>query len=262
MGIIDFHAHVYPEVIAEKAVHSVSSFYSIEIDCPATPDDLLRAGRKAGVTNYVVQSVANIPKQVQPINTFIAGECERHPEFYGFGTLHPDMEDLNEEIERIIALGLRGIKLHPDSQQFNMDDPKAMAIYEQIEGRLPLLVHCGDYRYDYSHPKRLAAVLDAFPKLTVVGAHFGGWSLFDLAVEYLEDRFCYLDVSSSMEFLGLRRTKELIEIYGADRIVFGSDFPMWDPGKELERLYQLNLPQEDLEKILWTNGMKILGENP
>lgn len=261
MGIIDFHTHIYPEVIAEKAVHSVSSFYSLKIQHPATPADLLEVGSKAGITKYVVQSVANTPKQVQTINTFIAGECERHPEFYGFGTLHPDMENPAEEVERIIELGLRGIKLHPDSQQFNMDDPKAMKIYEMIEGRLPLLVHCGDYRYDYSHPKRLAAVLDAFPKLTVVGAHFGGWSLFDLAVEYLESRFCYLDISSSMEFLGLRRTRELIDIYGTDRIVYGSDFPMWNPGSELERVYQLGLSAEDLEKILWTNGMKILGEN-
>ena len=97
-----------------------------------------------------------------------------------------------------------------------------MRIYEIIEGRLPLIVHTGDYRYDYSHPRRLKKVLHAFPNLVVDAAHFGGWSVFDLAVEYLEDENCFLDMSSSRAFLGARRTQELVRIYGTDRILFGS----------------------------------------
>lgn len=258
MGILDFHAHIYPETICEKAVHSVSAFYGIDVERAGTSASLLTAGKAAGVDHFVVQSVAVTPKQVQSINTFIAGECAAHPEFYGFGTLHADMENPREEIERIEQLGLRGVKIHPDTQQFNMDDPKMLAIYEMLEGRLPVLMHCGDYRYDYSHPRRLAAVLDQFPKLTVIGAHFGGWSLFDLALEYLQERHCYLDISSSMMFLGLRRTAELIRRYGADRILFGTDFPMWNPKEELEQVYRLGLTNEELEKILCTNGMRIL----
>lgn len=260
MAILDFHTHIYPANIAEKAVHSVSAFYGMDVDRPATPEDLLAAGKRAGIDRFVVQSVAVTPKQVGAINTFIAETCAAHPEFYGFGTLHADMDDPAGEIARIEALGLRGIKLHPDTQQFNMDDPKMMAIYEMLEGRLPVLIHCGDYRYDYSHPRRLAAVLDRFPKLTVIGAHFGGWSLFDLALEYLLDRQCYLDLSSSMSFLGLRRTKELIDLYGPERILFGTDFPMWELKDELCQVYRLGLSPEDLEKIFWRNGMRILGE--
>ena len=260
MQVLDFHAHIYPETISEKAVHSVSEFYGIDVGQEGTPAALAEVGKQAGIDRFVVHSVAVTPKQVQSINNFIAEECEKHPEFFGFGTLHADMEDPRGEIERIEALGLRGIKIHPDTQQFNMDDPKMMAIYEMLEGRLPVLIHCGDYRYDYSHPRRLAKVLDQFPNLTVIGAHFGGWSIFDLAVEYLEQRRCYLDISSSMMFLGLRRTAELIRIYGADRILFGTDFPMWSPKTELEQVLQPGLSQEELERILYRNGMEILGE--
>ena len=260
MKVLDFHAHIYPETISEKAVHSVSEFYSIDVDHPGTPAALLEAGKQAGIDRFVVHSVAVTPKQVQSINSFIAEECAAHPEFFGFGTLHADMDDPRGEIERIESMGLRGIKIHPDTQRFNMDDPKMMAIYEMLEGRLPVLIHCGDYRYDYSHPRRLAAVLDQFPNLTVIGAHFGGWSIFDLAVEYLEHRRCYLDISSSMMFLGLRRTAELIRIYGADRILFGTDFPMWSPKSELEQTLRLGLSQEELERVLYRNGMEILGQ--
>ena len=133
------------------------------------------------------------------------------------------------EIERAIALGLKGLKLHPDTQMVNMDDPRLMRIYEIIEGRLPLIVHTGDYRYDYSHPRRLKNILNTFPDLVVDAAHFGGWSIYDLAIEYLENERCFLDMSSAQTFLGPRRTYEITKIYGCDRVMFGSDFPCGTP---------------------------------
>lgn len=259
MQILDFHAHIYPDNLAEKAVHSVSEFYGMDVNRGATPEVLLELGKQAGISRFVVHSVAVTPKQVGSINRFIAQQCAAHPEFIGFGTLHADMEHPEEEIERVIQLGLKGIKLHPDTQRFDLDCPKMMRIYEMLEGRLPVLIHCGDYRYDYSHPRRLATVLDQFPKLTVIGAHFGGWSVFDLAVEYLENRDCYLDLSSSIPFLGLRRATELIHLYGAHRILFGTDFPMWNPKESVEQVYQLGLTQAELEQVFFGNGKKILG---
>lgn len=258
MEIFDFHTHIYPEKIAQKAVKSISEFYDINMSSNGTPDHLLDIGKQSGISKFVVHSVATGPSYVQSINNFLADECTKHTEFIGFGTLHPDFPDLESEINRIEKIGLKGIKIHPDIQKFNMDEGKLLNIYEIIEGRLPILIHCGDYRYDYSHPRRLAHILDLFPKLTVIGAHFGGWSIFDLAVEYLENKQCYLDVSSSMGFLGLRRTKELIDIYGAERMLFGSDYPMWSPKDELERVYALNLPESILERLLYKNAIEIL----
>lgn len=102
----------------------------------------------------VVQSVATVPEQVHNINSFIAEQVRLHPDkFIGFGALHPDFPDISGETERIISLGLKGIKLHSDFQKFNIDDLKAFPIYEAAEGRLPILFHCGDDRYDFSHPR-------------------------------------------------------------------------------------------------------------
>lgn len=234
---IDFHAHIYPEPIAAKATHSIGAFYSIPMERNGTVDALLESGEEGGVRRFVVQSVATTPKQVRSINDFIVRECAQHPDrLIGLGTIHPDLPNPGDEIERILHLGLHGVKIHPDVQQFDMDDPKMLPIYDQIQGRLPMLIPCGDYRYSYSHPKRLAHILDLFPKLEVVAAHFGGWSLWDLAMEYLLPRNCYLDTSSSFAFLGKVRSKEIIQAYGAERIVFGVDFPMWSHREELETL--------------------------
>ena len=185
-----------------------------------------------------------------------------HPELTGFGTLHPDMERPLEEIVRLQELGLKGVKFHPDTQKFNMDDDKLFPIYDALsQSGLPVLMHCGDYRYSCSHPQRLARVLDNFPRLTVVAAHFGGWSLWDLALEYLKDKNCYVDCSSSIMFLGKARSRELIKAYGAERVLYGTDFPMWDEKEEICRVESLGLSIEELELIFSGNAKRVLGES-
>lgn len=256
----DFHAHIYPEKIAARAVEGVSNFYQLPMAADGTAETLLKLGKPAGITNYIVHSVATGAKQVESVNDFIACEMRKYPkELIGFGTLHPDYPDLLQELERMERLGLRGLKLHPDSQRFYVDDERMYPVYDYLQGRLPLLLHCGDYRFDYDHPRRVRKLLEDFPKLTVIAAHFGGWSVFDLAVEYLLDMNCYLDCSSSIMFLGRRRALELIRLYGAERMLFGSDYPMWNPAEELSVLQSLGLSGTELDCMLYKNAETILG---
>jgi predicted TIM-barrel fold metal-dependent hydrolase len=256
--VVDFHTHIYPEKIAAKAAASIGEFYGIPMQGNGTVDDLLERGRSAGIDRFVVFSAAAVPGQVQAINNYISSVCGEHPEFTGFGTLHKDMEKPLDEIERLISLGLKGIKLHPDMQGFNIDDDRMMDIYALLEGKLPVIFHTGDYRHPFSHPARLAKVLDNFPKLTVIAAHFGGWSVFDVAFDYLHKRPCYFDVSSSLAFIGKRRAAELIRSYGAQRILFGSDYPMWDPAACLDEFCSLDLSEDEKELVLWKNADRIL----
>ena len=256
---IDCHCHIYPEKIAARAVESVGAFYNIAMDVPAgTADSLLATCAGSPIERFIVHSVAVRPDNVEAINDFIAAQCAAHPEFVGFATMHQDYPDPEAEIERAIGLGLRGLKLHPDTQAVNMDDARLMRVYEIIEGRLPLIVHTGDYRYGYSHPARLKRVLHAFPNLVVDAAHFGGWSVYDLAVEYLEDERCFLDMSSAQAFLGPRRTAELVRIYGTDRIMFGSDFPMWNPLDEYAMFTALPFSDAEFDQMLRGNAERFL----
>lgn len=263
MPIVDVHAHIYPEKIAAKAAASVGEFYNIAM---AEPDGsvprYLDIVDRSPITHAVVHSVAVRPQTVTSINTFIAQTCADDPRLIGFMTLHQDFENPAAEIERACQLGLRGIKLHPDTQGVNMDDERLMAIYHIAEAKgLPVILHCGDYRYDYSHPRRLQNVLHTFPKLVVNAAHFGGWSVQDLALEYLEHEGCFLDMSSSMRYLGRRRTQELVRMYGIDRILFGSDYPMWDPSSELEIFSSLGFSSAELERLCWHNAERFVGQD-
>jgi predicted TIM-barrel fold metal-dependent hydrolase len=258
--IIDFHSHIYPEKIAAKAVESIGEFYGIPMrGGSGTVQGLLESGRRGGIDRFVVFSAAAVPAQTERINDYIASVCAAEPAFTGFGTLHPDFENPAGELERLMGLGLKGLKFHPDMQKFNIDDERMMKIYALAEGKLPIVFHTGDYRYSYSHPERLARVLDAFPRLAAVAAHFGGWSLFDLARESFRERFCYFDVSSSLFMLGKERAVELIRLYGAERFLFGSDYPMWDPARCLTEFLELGLNSRENELILGENAKGIAG---
>ena len=259
MAVIDVHAHIYPEKIAERAVGAVGEFYLVDMYGQGTAAHLLASKEQAPLTHFVVHSVATKPSAVASINDFIAEQCRLHPEFIGFMAMHQDLEDPATEIERAVGLGLRGMKLHPDTQKVNMDDPRLMRIYGMIEGRLPLIVHTGDYRTDFSHPRRLKNILRTFPNLVVDAAHFGGWSVPEIGYDVLHEENVLIDVSSSLAFLGNRRTRELVSLWGADRVMFGSDFPMWDPASEYDTFTSLGFSDGDLEKMLWKNAERFTG---
>jgi len=260
MQITDIHTHIYPDDIAQKATNSVREFYQIGLDgeMDGTVSMLLSRGAKAGITKFVVLPVAIRPDRVQGINDFLLEQTRLHRNFYGFGTVHAKMDGLTEEAERIIAMGLHGIKMHPDSQRFSIDDPRLFPLYETIEGRIPVMLHMGDHRYDYSHPVKLRRVLDNFPRLQAIAAHFGGYSMYDVAYDLLKDTDCIMDVSSSLMFMPKGVAEKYINAYGAERMAFGSDYPLWDPVVELNRFMGLNLTMEQKEQIAWKTAQRFL----
>lgn len=254
------HNHIFPEKIALKATISIGEFYGIEMtSCEGTSENLISDGKPYGVVKYLVCSTATKPEQVQSINNFIFEETVKHPEFFGLGSLHPLMENVEDEVDRIISLGLKGIKLHPDFQQFNIDDPIAFPLYKAINGRLPILIHMGDNRYDYSKPYRLANILDRFPNLIFIAAHLGGYTAWDEALDtYIGNPSVYLDTSSSLTFMPPEKAVKIIRTHGVDRVFFGTDFPMWQHKYELDLLYKLGLEEDELDKILYGNAEKFL----
>jgi predicted TIM-barrel fold metal-dependent hydrolase len=257
--IIDSHCHVYPDKIAQKASDATATFYELPPSLDGRISTLLEHGERAGIEHFIVQSVATTPKQVSSINNFIAqAVAESGGRFTGLGTLHPDSEDMKADVDEIIALGLKGVKLHPDIQKVKLDDPRMHKMYELCEGRLPMLLHTGDCRYDNSNPNRLIPILEKYPSLTVIGAHFGGWSIWEEATKQLYTYKNFLvDCSSSLYAISKEKAKELILAYGTDRVLFGTDYPLWTPEEEIERFMSLDLTDEQREDILYNNTAKL-----
>ncbi len=258
--IIDAHAHIYPDKIAEKAAAGINGFYNMKVRYDGRLDTLLKEGTAAGVDKFLVQSVATTPEQVKSINNFISDSVKNYPDrLIGFGAMHPDFGDIEGETERIISLGLKGIKLHSDFQKFNIDDKRAYPIYEAAEGRLPILFHVGDPRYDYSSPERLLNIVKQFPKLTAIGAHFAGWSCWQKGAELFAHSGIYTDCSSSLYALSPDEAAKIIRMIGVERVMWGTDYPMWDAKEELTRFDRLPLNDAEKERILYKNAEELLG---
>jgi predicted TIM-barrel fold metal-dependent hydrolase len=259
--IIDSHVHIYPDKIAQKAAAGVGNFYEIPMRHDGTIKKLLELGEAAGIDRYLVHSVATKPEQTVSINNFIAESVKNSEgKFIGFATLHPDLPEteIEAEVDRAVGMGLLGIKLHPDFQHFQLNGKRAMKLFEKIEGRIPVLVHTGDHRYNYSNPDMVIDVLDAFPKLDFIGAHFGGWSIWEEAEQKLLHKRMWVDCSSSIYSMSDKRLLELIRAWGAERVLYGSDYPMWSPADELAVIKRIALTDDERELILHKNIEKLL----
>ena len=262
MKIIDIHTHIYPDEIARKATDSVRDFYGIgDGSMDGTESMLLSRGKTAGIEKYVILPVAIRPDRVQNINNFILEKAHAKDCYIPFGTVHAAMDNLTDEVERLLSAGVKGIKIHPDSQGFSIDDPRLFPMYEMICGRIPVMLHMGDKRYNYSHPIKLRKILDMFPGLDAIAAHFGGYSMYETAREMLYDTNCVMDISSSMMFMEPGVPEKYINIYGAERMAYGSDYPMFDPVKEVEHFLQLDLSDAQKEQMAHKTAERILKLN-
>ena len=260
-NIIDIHAHIFPDQIAEKAIKSIGDFYNIEMSGNGKADNLIAAIDKASISKAVVFSTATSLNQVESINSFLSIQQSANSRMIAFGTLHPLQSaiEINNTLAKIDSLGLKGIKLHPDFQKMAADSDFVMEVCSQVGGKYPVLLHAGDHRYDLSHPYRIRNLAEKRPECRIIAAHFGGWSQWKEAVEQLSGLdHVYVDTSSTFPFMEDQSILGLIDKFGSNRVLFGSDFPMWQPYDELIRLSSLDIPQNDLEAIVCYNAASLL----
>jgi len=264
--IFDIHSHVYPDAIASAACEKLSEFYNYPIMGKGTAEDMALCAKKAEVSGMLILGVATNARQVQKVNDAIADNANNLKAkgflCYGLAGMYQDFDDKKAEIRRIKKLGLLGVKIHPDIQAVNIDDPSLLSMYEELEKEnLLLYTHMGDFRpeYKYSTAQRLLEVRRLFPSLRIVAAHFGGYTATDDAIKYLTglDNM-WFDCSSSLWNLSPQKAESLIKNFGSDKVMWGTDYPMMTHESELERFFILNLTERERQDILWNNAMNLL----
>ncbi len=259
MQFIDFHTHIYPEKIVLHATEYLSDTFGKDAEWPGSTENLLIFGMAAGISKFVVLPVAMKESQVRKINEFVIGEASQYEQIIPFGALHAAQNNIIEEIDFMKQAGIKGIKIHPNQQGFALDDSRLFDAYSYLsELGMPILFHCGDLHSDLSNPPRLKKVIAQFPRLKIVAAHFGGWQVFDQAYDLLRKENIHFDMSSSMYIMGLKKTAKFIRHYGAEKIFFGTDFPLCDQSAEIERFLMLDIPDTDKECIAYQNAAEFL----
>ena len=261
--LIDFHTHAFPEKIAAKAMEKLSlASGGLNYYTNGTSFDLMRLMNECKVSKTVVLSIATNAEQQKKVNDF-AVSINNNQNVFAFGSVFPDAPDVLFELERIKDMGLKGVKLHPDYQRFNVDDPKMKPIYKKI-GELGLVTvfHAGQ---DFGFPPPYGATPQKLEKALwwfsspVIAAHFGGIGYAKEVLERLCGKDVYIDTSFSQGVIPRYYAQKIIEAHGADKIVFGSDCPWHTPSMELKLLDTLEISQADFEKITHKNAERLLG---
>lgn len=259
MQVFDIHAHIYPDKIAERAVKNISQSYD---DFPVLNDGtlntLLAEMDRGGTTRAAIHSVATTPHQVNSINRFVLESARAHPDrLIPFATLHPDTPDLGDVVDEIVKEGFLGVKLHPEFQGFKVDEKRALRLFDALAGRLPVLLHCGDFRCDNSVPERITHMLKQIHGLDLICAHLGGWTTWEISAIELRGADIWVDTSSSLYVLDPPTATAIIKSYGVDRVLYGTDYPMWHADEEIQRFMELRITDDEREKILWRNHLRL-----
>jgi hypothetical protein len=270
VSAIDFHVHAFPDALAIRATTQLADHGGVTPAYDGTVAGLVAAMDRAGVDVSVIQPVATKPSQVVTINDWAA--TMRAPgspwadRIVAFGAMHPDFDDPAAEIARMRELGLHGIKMHPDYQQFVPTEPRMRAVYAAArDNDMWMLLHAGrdiGPQSEYGTPEVYAEVLDAWPELKVILAHLGGWRLWEAAAEHIIGRDVYLDTAYTPGHLPNAEFVELVRAHGVDRVLFGSDAPWADAGAEIDKLRATGLSLDELDAVLGSNATRLLATFP
>ena len=250
----DVHTHAFHPKIAAKAVEHLNNYYNVACAGTGTIDDLKARQKRSGMDRFVVLCAATEPAQVIPANNYAVSLQREHSEIIAFGTIHPGYEEWEQQLLFLQQRGIRGLKLHPEFQNFWLDDPRLMPILDYAQDHFIVEVHIGDYKAPHLNPScpyKVAALLDRFPRLRLIAAHLGGYQQWEHALKVLVGRDVWLETSSSTPFIEQGMLRDILRRHPQERILFGSDYPLYDPGEEMHRLQRMaGLSDEDLDRFM------------
>ena len=262
--IIDFHTHIFPDNFACRAMETLSRRAGIPYAAPAVADALLSAMDEAGVDRSVVLHVVTKEAQHENVLRFAAEVCSDR--LISFGSVLPTSVRALEYVWKISDEGLKGIKLHPALQRFRPDDRKFFPIYDLARAlNLILTFHVG---FDPSYPEEMQARPDAianvarnFPGLRIVAAHLGGLRMADDVLDSLAGSAdIYMDTAyCAGSWLDKGRFRDIVRKHGANRVLFGSDYPWHLPKDEICAVRGLDISEEEKTMILGGNAAQLLG---
>lgn len=262
--IIDVHSHIWPDKIAVRAADNIVNYYSLARQGDGSIEGIFRGAEGLDNIRFVISSATLRPdiEHARVGNDFLLGVAEKDVHFIPLASFHPDIpfDETVAELERCKALGSKGIKIHSDFQRFYIDSPNAMEVYKEAARLgLPILFHVGDKNTDFSTPKRVCNILEKLPELTVIAAHMCGYSVWDEAEKYLIGAPVYTDTSEALIGMDEKGLYRLIEKHGVEKVMFGSDYPLWNTRFAFDQIESIGLGESEKALIYSENAKKVFG---
>lgn len=263
--VVDCHVHLFPDQLFE-AIWDWFHHFGWEIRYRYFSKKILGFLQAKGIKKIIGLSYAHQPGMAKDLNQYLLDLSKDFPMLIPFGTIYPGEQHALQILKQGFQAGLKGLKLHPHVQLTPIDSPGLEEIFQLCQdlGR-PVLIHAGreprspkfDYPvdpYQICSAQRVQRVLKNFPGLKICVPHLGA----DEFKTYLKlmEKYDHLWTDTSMvvsHYLPHEQFPDL-NLYPADRVMYGSDFPnipfAWD--RELKIIMQ-TLKQEKWGQVFAEN---------
>lgn len=273
----DSHVHLGTEEWVHNCVgiyaESVEAYFRTELKTEPLAD-MTRRYRELGAKAVLLAWDAERATG-QPVlsNERVRDIQQEYSDVYiGFGSVDPHRPDAIERVEAVRRMGLHGLKLHPTVQGFDPLDPALEGFFDKVaELNLPLIVHVGmsglgarqpggqGLRLDLAEPIRWDPIAARYPHLNIMLAHLGVPWLDQALAMALHKTNVYLDISGwKVKHLPPDVVRELRRRL-SHQIVFGTDYPMFDPKQQRDDLSILELDATTLQRLTHDNAERFLG---
>lgn len=261
MRIIDVHTHAFPDALAGRTMDGLvkcSGPYKPYTD--GTVGGLLASMDEAGVYASFILNIATKPKQAGAIRGWakeIASE-----RILPLGSVHPESGDWQSELAAFKADGIKGVKLHPMYQAFAVDERRMFPVYEAIAAAgMFVIFHAGvDIAFPGSRNSsvdKIRRVINNFPSLKIIAAHFGGWKEWTEVYEHLCGQDVFIETSFIHEVDGALRDKILLG-HDRNRFLFGTDCPWGSQKEQVQVIRELKAIDEGFKEKIFCGNVKYL----
>ena len=259
LRIFDAHTHAFPDAIAGRAVEALSR----KADIPSFHD-----GTFLGLTAYesraegfLLLPIATKAAQTHTVNRWAVERAGGKAKV--FGSIHPLCDHWAEQLDFLRAHGVKGIKMHPEYQDFYVDDPALFPLYEGLFDRhMILYLHAGvDIGFPppvHGSPQRIARLCERFPAGRIIAAHMGGYLQYEQAKDCLLGRDnLWIDTSFAAQRMPKEQLRAFLRLQGK-RALFGTDAPWADFDEALNAVLHAGLEETELANLLYHNAMALL----
>lgn len=276
--IIDFHTHVFPpEICSHREDYlqrdpTFQTLYSSPRARLATAPQLLESMDAAGIDKSVVVSFAWRDREIRRrTNDYILEQASGGGgRLIPFCVIDPASSDASLELERCVKAGARGLgELRPDDQGYDLSPggPADLLVSAAKTYGLVILFHVSE-PVGHEYPGKEGLSLDSFyrfieaaPEAKIVGAHWAGGLPFYALMPRARTNLVnvYFDSAGTGLLYEASVYRHAIDIAGADRVLFGSDFPFFSQMRSRREVDRVELSKEEERLVLSENARRLLG---
>jgi predicted TIM-barrel fold metal-dependent hydrolase len=216
----------------------------------------------AGIDQSVICSIATKPEQFAPILKW--SQSVASDRLIPFASIHPADKNIVEHVREVRDSGLKGLKIHPYYQDFDLAADTMNLFYEEVAAAgLIVIAHTGfDMAFPRDRraaPEKTLSVITRFPELRFMATHLGGWQDWEAVERLLVGKPIMMDLALALEDLPVEVARRMILAHSPNHLLFGTDSPWGEPSRALQLVRALKLEEGLMKKILADNAVQMLG---